>query len=92
MGTFRETHIVQWLLENTEKPNGFKWQSRELSGMYFADIGEGKNLVQISVGLVQCRPAVRIVLKFTSPGLGDIYIQEPLQSIFPFFSRNLVLH
>ena len=52
--------------------------------MYFTDLNEGPNSVRVSLGSVQGRPASRIVIRFTSPGLGVIDIQEPFQKVFSF--------
>lgn len=83
MGTFRDLYVVKWLLQNTEKPKGIEWRRTE-SGMYFTDLNEGPNGVKVYVGSVQGRPAARIVIRFTSPGLGEIYIWEPCEKVFSF--------
>lgn len=80
MGNFRDLYIVRWLLQNTQSPSGsIVWQRRE-SGPYFAEFNKGSSYVQIIIGST-FRPAL-IDLKFTSPGLGEVHIQEPLKALF----------
>ena len=83
MGIFHDLYIVKWLLQNTEKPKGIEWQRNEY-GMYFTNLNEGPNNVRVYVGSVQGRPVSKIVIRFISPGLGEIYIQEPYQKVFSF--------
>ncbi|MDO8496268.1 MAG: hypothetical protein Q7S43_03195 [bacterium] len=74
---------MNWLLQNTERPKGIQWQRREY-GMYFTELNEGPSSVRVSLGSVQGRPASRIIIRFTSPGLGIIDICEPFQKVFSF--------
>lgn len=83
MGTFHDLYVVKWLLQNTERPRGIEWKRNE-SGMYLTDLNEGPNSVRVSMGSVQARPAARIVIRYTSPGLGIIDICEPFQKVFSF--------
>lgn len=83
MGTFHDLYIVKWLLQNTERSKGIEWRRTE-DGMYFTDLNKGPNGVRIYVGSVQGRPVSRIVIRFTSLGLGEVYIQEPSQKVFSF--------
>ena len=84
MGTFKDLYIVRWLLQNTERSNGIKWQSREYDGMYRTEIGEGKTIVQIFVGIILCRPVSRIVVRFVSSEFGEVNIWEPSRRIIPW--------
>lgn len=87
MGNFKDLYIVKWLLQNTERSNGIKWQSREYNGMYFTNIGEGRNIVQVFVGIIYCRPTSKIVVKFVSPEFGEVNIWEPSRRIIPWGNK-----
>lgn len=72
---------MKWLLQNTDR-GSIQWQRQDY-GMYFTDIGEGKNRVHIEIGTVSSRyrPA-RVIVKFASPGLGEVCVQQLLQAVF----------
>ncbi len=78
MSIFRDPYVVRWLLQNTESGN-IIWQRKE-SGTFFIDFNEGKTRVQVMIGTA-IRPP-RVYVKFTSPGLGEVYAQEPFSAPF----------
>lgn len=82
MVTFRDLYIVRWLLQNTEEPNSsIVWQRGD-SGMYIAQFHEGKHRVRVEVGRIFSPTGGRNILKFSSPGFGQVQVQEPLTRIF----------
>ncbi len=82
MSNFRDLYIIRWLLQNTEEPTGtITWQRRDY-GMYFANFYEGKNRVHIEAGIINSLIGGRVDIKFTSPGLGEVHVQEPYPKLF----------
>ena len=82
MISYHDLYIIKWLLQNTEKPNPeIIWQRPEY-GPYFTYFNEGGDRVRVEISNVQARPYARTVAKFTSPGLGEVQIVEPMQSVF----------
>ncbi|MDP3763430.1 MAG: hypothetical protein Q8Q92_02110, partial [bacterium] len=82
MISYRDLYIIKWLLENTQESHCFiTWYQGE-SGMYFADFGEGCGAVCVEIGNIPTRTGGRVFIKFSSPGLGEVHVLEPLQSVF----------
>lgn len=82
MGNIKDLYIIKWLLQNSEEPrDNIDWERNEY-GRYFTSFYEGKEKVKVSMSLVQARPMARIVITLASPGLGEVSITEPLQSVF----------
>ena len=82
MSVFSDLYIIKLLLQNIENPDKTTvWQHAE-SGAYFANFKEGKNFIHIEIGSIQSMTGGRVVIKFMSPGLGEIQIQEPPRALF----------
>ncbi|MDP3696837.1 MAG: hypothetical protein Q8R55_02280 [Candidatus Taylorbacteria bacterium] len=83
----KNLHVMKWLFENTKEPNcNIPWQRKE-SGGYSVLLNKGESLVRIDIARVQSRPVAVIVVKFSSPGKGEVCVQEPLQKVFSLRRR-----
>lgn len=80
--------VMKWLFENTKEPNcNIPWQRKETGG-YFAILYQGKPYqVGVAIARVQSRPMAIIVVKFSSPGKGEVCVQEPSQKVFSLRRR-----
>lgn len=83
MVSYHDLYIIKWLLQEVEKPDTkIIWQ-RLKHGIYLADFNEGGAPVRFEVSIVQAR----VVIKFTSPGLGEVQVVEPIKNIFSLMTK-----
>ena len=82
MGTFNDLYIVKWLLQNIQESYGHIMWHRGEDCKYFADFGEGSSVVCVKMGNISTRIGERIFIKFSSPGLGEVSVLAPIQSVF----------
>lgn len=70
-------------MQISQEPQGsIIWDQRG-SGIYFANFGEGKNGVCVEIVNIPTRTGgARVVVKFSSPGLGEVHVLEPIPKVF----------
>lgn len=77
MGNVRELYIVQLLSQSSEGLNAeVVW--RRTGNLFSANFNESGTKVVVEVGTVTSRPMSRVVINFTSDGLGKVSIYEPI--------------
>ena len=86
MITYRDLYIIQCLLQETEKSDTKVFWQRPERGSYWVNFNEDKSRVRVEVSMVQARPS-RVVAKFSSPGLGEVQIVEPIKNIFSLMTK-----
>ncbi len=78
MTFYSDLCISRWLLQLVEDPQTTAvWKICGNGATYFAEFNEGDALVRVEVGIVQRQ----VVARFSSPGLGEVSIVEPLPHI-----------
>ena len=85
MLSYHDLSIIKQILRDSEGPHSLVvWHQRE-AGMYFteprayfADFGEGDTGVHVEIR----NSGDRVVIKFSSPGQGEVSIMEPIQKTF----------
>ncbi len=86
MTAYQDLYIIKWLLQNCEEPHSpIVWHQREpraYFARYFAEFGEGDGKVCVEIGTIPTRTGGRVFTKFSSPGLGEVHVLEPIQSVF----------
>ena len=79
---YQDLYVAKWLLQNTEnQSSAIRWEGNGHGG-YSTKFNEGGLVVYVGLSVVPCRPVSRIVITFSSPGLGTISIEEPQINIF----------
>ena len=86
MITYRDLYIIQCLLQETEKSDTKVFWQRPERGSYWVNFNEDKSRVRVEVSMVQARPS-RVVAKFSSPGLGEVQIVEPIKNVFSLMTK-----
>ena len=82
MTAYKDLYITKWLLQGIERPDAKVVYQRKERGMYFANFNEGGVQVKVEIGSVSGPPYAKVVIKLTSPGLGEVQIVEPTRNIF----------
>lgn len=79
---YRDLYIIKWLLQKIERQNTNIVYQYMGWGSYQFNFNKDKSRVRVKIGMVQGRPYARVVVKFTSPGFGEVQVVEPIRNIF----------